>query len=129
MSSVITVRHRGNFNHLEKFLKKMDSRTFYEILNKYGQMGVEALSAATPVDSGKTAASWTYEIRNEGGNLTLGWTNGNVSNGWFNVALMLQLGHGTRNGGWVAGRDYINPALQGVFDRFIEEIWREVTSA
>ena len=92
-------------------------------------MGVDALAAATPVDSGKTAASWTYEIRNEGGSIALGWNNGNVSNGWFNVALMLQMGHGTRNGGYVAGRDYINPALRGVFDQFIEEIWREVTSA
>ena len=129
MSSVFTVKQRGDFKHLEKFFKKMDNRTFYEILNKYGQMGVDVLAAATPMDSGKTAASWTYEIRNEGGNIALGWNNGNVSNGWFNVALMLQMGHGTRNGGYVAGRDYINPALQGVFDQFIEEIWREVTSA
>lgn len=129
MSNVFTVKQRGDFKHLEKFFKKMDNRTFYEILNKYGQMGVDALAAATPVDSGKTAASWSYEIRNEGGNLVLGWTNGNVSNGWFNVAIMLQLGHGTRNGGWVVGRDYIGPALQKSFDLFVQEIWREVTSA
>lgn len=129
MRGVITVRHKGSFVHLEKFLKKMDSKTFYEILNKYGQMGVDALSAATPVDSGKTAASWSYEIRDEGENIVLGWINSNVSDGWFNVALMLQLGHGTRNGGYVTGTDYINPALQSLFERFVDEIWREVTTA
>lgn len=126
--NVITVKQKGDFKFLENFLQKMRDKKLNAVLNKYGQMGVEALSAATPKKTGTTAASWTYEIREEGGNLVLGWSNGNVSKGWFNVALMLQLGHGTRNGGYVTGIDYINPALKPIFDGYAEEMWREVTS-
>ena len=128
MSNVITVKKKGDFKILENYLQKMRDRKLDRVLNKYGQMGVDALAAATPKKTGTTAASWSYEIKEEGGNLVLSWTNSNVSKGWFNVALMIQMGHGTRNGGYVAGIDYINPALKPVFETFAQEMWREVTS-
>ena len=98
------------------------------ILNKYGKMGVSALAAATPVDTGKTADSWIYEIETSKDSYTITWSNTNVNN-HVNIALILQYGHATRNGGYVSGRDYINPALQPVFDQIAEEAWREVTSS
>lgn len=129
MSNVITVKQKGDFKHLDRFFRKMKEDWIMSLLDTYGKKGVIALSAATPVDSGKTAASWTYEVRKEGSGYVLGWNNGNVSNGWFNVAIMLQMGHGTRNGGYVAGRDYINPALQPIFDQIAQDAWMEVVNA
>lgn len=96
------------------------------ILDKYGKQGVSALSSATPVDSGLTANSWTYEIENKGDQVTIFWGNTNVNKG-VNIAVILQYGHGTRNGGYVAGRDYINPAIRPVFDAIANEAWKEVT--
>ena len=91
-------------------------------------MGVDALAAATPVDTGKTAASWTYEIEKKNGSYSIVWLNTNV-NKYVNIALILQYGHGTRNGGYVKGRDYINPAIQPIFDKIAEDAWREVTDS
>lgn len=125
---MITFTQRGGFYRIEKFFKKMKNRSYMNILNKYGKEGVEALSAATPVDSGKTAASWSYEIEFSGDSIILSWSNSNV-NKYVNIAVILQYGHGTGTGGYVQGRDYINPAMQPVFDRIAEEAWKEVTSA
>ena len=97
------------------------------MLVRYGREGVAALSAATPKDSGLTAASWDYEITHNGKETTIAFTNSNVRNG-VNIAIILQYGHGTRNGGYVAGRDYINPAIQPIFDKMANEAWREVTN-
>ena len=102
----------------------MSKRQYLQIFNKYGQKGVQALSSATPVDSGKTASSWNYEIRGT----SIYWTNDNINKG-VNIAVILQYGHGTRNGGYVQGRDYINPAIRPIFDSMVDEIWKEVTSA
>ena len=124
----ITFRHRGNFNNTERFLKKAQKSDFFKHLEVYGQMGVDALASATPVDSGLTADSWSYEISKNADDLAIYWTNSNVEKGYFNIALMLQLGHGTRNGGYVEGRDYINPAIQPIFDKIAEDAWREVKS-
>ena len=125
---MVSFKHRGNFNHLEKFLNKMKNRNYLNILDKYGQLGVEALAANTPVDTGKTAESWTYEIERTSSKTTISWLNTNVNNG-VNVAVILQYGHGTGTGGYVQGRDYINPAMRPVFDKIAEEAWKEVVDA
>ena len=99
-----------------------------QILERYAQMGVSALASATPVDSGKTASCWGYEIEASGEDATIYWTNTNQNKGVY-IAVILQYGHGTGTGGYVQGRDYINPAIRPVFDKIAEEAWREVTSA
>lgn len=124
---MITVRSRGNFDKTEKFLKKSLGRDYRTILEKYAQLGVQELSKATPVDTGLTAASWGYEIIQNKDYLSIQWNNYNVQRG-INIALIIQYGHATKNGAWVEGRDYINPALRSVFDGLAESAWKEVTS-
>jgi len=125
---MIKLTTKGNFNHTERFLKKMSKAEFYKVLDKYGQKGVQALSTATPVDTGKTAESWNYYIKKTKTSAYIYWTNSNVNNG-VNIAIILQYGHGTRNGGYVQGRDYINPAMRLIFDEMANAVWEEVTSA
>ena len=120
------VTSEGNSDKTMKYLQKMKKIDFKPILSKYGQMGVSALSAATPRDDGSTAASWGYEIVNEHGSVTLYWTNTDQNAGVY-IAVILQYGHGTGTGGYVAGRDYINPAIRPVFDQIADAAWREVT--
>lgn len=118
--------HKGNFKKTEKLLKKSLGKDYRSVLEKFAQQGVRALSAATPVDTGVTAASWSYEIIQNEGSLSVVWKNSNVQKG-VNIALLLQYGHGTRNGGYVIGRDYINPALKPLFDAMADAAWKEVT--
>ena len=125
--SIITISHRGDFSKTLKFLRKLRDKRFLDKLNKYGQMGVDALRQATPKRSGKTADSWSYTVETSGSSATIIWTNSN-QNGYFNVAVGIQYGHGTRNGGYVQGIDYINPAMRPIFDQIAEEIWAEVIS-
>ena len=125
---MIEFTQKGDFNNLEKLLNKILGKKYLNILAKYGQMGVAVLSAATPVDSGQTATSWNYEIIQNGGETKLVFTNSNINKG-VNIAVILQYGHGTGTGGYVQGRDYINPAVQPVFDKLAEELWREVAKA
>lgn len=122
---MITINHYGDFKKLTNFLEKMKRMFDVSMLDKYGREGVAALSAATPVDSGKTASSWTYEIKDIKDGVSLTFNNTNIQNG-VSIAIILQYGHGTRNGGWVEGRDYINPAIQPVFDELANEAWKEV---
>ena len=125
----INFEHSGNFNHLEKFLTKTlhMSPLIRPILEKYGKRGVEALKEATPIDTGKTADSWTYEIiKDKDNKYEIVWSNTNVVDGWANVAILLQYGHATRNGGFVKGTDYINPAIEKVFQGMADEAWEEV---
>lgn len=122
----IGITQRGSFKRTEKLLKKTLGRDYISILDKYGQRGVSALSAATPVDTGDTAACWDYEIIQNGSTISIVWNNYNINRG-VNIAVILQYGHATRSGGWVEGRDYINPALQPIFDQLAEEAWKEVT--
>lgn len=117
---------RGGFKDTERWLEKM-SRNDFVNFEKYGQMGVDALRSTTPVDSGKTAESWTYEISEEDGVLRLDFLNTNI-NKHVNIAIILQYGHGTGTGGYVAGRDYINPAVQPVFDKIVAEAVKEVAN-
>lgn len=123
---MITVRHEGNFENTTSFLNRMQNRNHRSILEKYAKQGVEALSSATPVKTGKTAQSWSYEIVYKDGRYEIHWTNSNINNG-VNIALILQYGHGTRRGGYVKGIDYINPALRQTFDAMTNELWGEVT--
>ena len=123
---MISFRHKGDFSNLEKFLKNASKGARAIDLDKYGQEGVAALASATPVDTGKTASSWSYEIREEKGQTILSFNNSNIQNG-VPIAIILQYGHGTGTGGWVQGRDYINPAIQPIFDELANKAWREVT--
>jgi hypothetical protein len=123
----IVFRHRGNFNRFEKYLKKSVVAMILEKMKKYGEEGVEALKAATPVETGETASAWRYEITKNGSMYSLTFHNDNVVNGWFNVAIMLDVGHGTGTGGWVEGLGYIDPAVQPIFEQMAHDLWLEVT--
>lgn len=124
---MVTFKHHGNFNNTKRFFKRAAEARFLQNLNRYGQEGVAALAAATPVESGKTASSWYYEIRRSRSSFAIHWGNSHVNNG-VNIAVIIQCGHGTGTGGYVAGRDYINPAIQPIFDKIAENVWKEVTS-
>ena len=124
--SIIKFTQRGSFNNTERYLRRQKTSNISQILNKYGAIGVTALSTATPVDSGLTAASWYYEVVERSGYYSIRWFNRNRQNG-SNVAILLQYGHGTRNGGYVQGRDYIMPAIRPVFDQILAEVEKEVT--
>lgn len=119
---------RGDFKNTERFLRKMSSVDIASALKSLASEGVRALASATPMDSGLASTSWGFEITRSRTSTTITWTNSDVESG-FPVAIMLQYGHGTRNGGYVKGRDYINPAMQPVFDKIAEEAWKVVTSA
>lgn len=123
--SMITVHHKGSFSNLEKMLQQSMGRRYRHVLEKYARAGVEALAAATPKDTGETAASWGYEIVEGDGILSIHWINSHVNKG-VNIALILQYGHGTGTGGYVQGVDYINPALKPVFDAMADAAWEEV---
>lgn len=120
--------HRGDLSASMRFLNALKNKNFLKHLDKYGREGVKALSLATPVDTGKTADSWNYEIHYYKGGASIVWTNSNVNKG-ENIAVLLQYGHGTRNGGYVQGRDYINPALRPIFDKIADSAWKEVLNA
>ncbi len=124
---MIKLEQHGDFSKLSRYLEKAKHALRLGILDKYGRRGVEALSSATPVESGLTASSWYYEVKTDGyRSWTLSFWNSNVNDG-VPIAIILQYGHGTRNGGWVEGRDYINPAIQPIFDELVDDAWKEVT--
>lgn len=123
---MISITHKGGFNNAEKFLNKLIGRDYLNILSKYGERGVEALRANTPVNSGQTANAWGYEIESGFGKTTLWWTNSNFNKG-YNIAVILQYGHATRNGAYFEGVDYVNPALAEIFNNLADELWQEVT--
>lgn len=124
---MIKIKQSGNFNNTERFFKRAQKMDFFRNLEKYAREGVTALASATPVDSGTTAASWGYEIQKRHGKVSIYWTNSNINNG-VPIAVILQYGHGTNGGGYVQGRDYINPAIRPIFDKIAENAWKEVTS-
>lgn len=123
---MISFRQKGDFSQLTRFLEKSKEAVRLGDLDKYGREGVAALASATPVDSGETANSWYYKIVNRNGTATITFYNSNIQNG-VPIAIILQYGHGTGTGGWVQGRDYINPAIQPIFDQIANNAWREVT--
>jgi hypothetical protein len=125
--SAISITSTGSFSNTERFMAFLHGMSMKDVLAKYAQEGVDALAAATPVDSGITAESWSYEITGGSGNYEIAWTNSHQNEG-VQIAVILQYGHGTGTGGYVAGRDYINPAIRPIFDRIADEVWKEVTS-
>lgn len=123
---MIVVKTSGNFDRTEKFLKKISKGDIFKALSRYGQRGVNALSSSTPKRTGKTASSWDFEVEMTSTSYSIVWTNSNTNKN-VNIAVILQYGHGTRNGGYVRGIDYINPAMKPIFEQIADEAWKEVT--
>lgn len=125
--SVISFKQKGDFKKLDKYLKDVSKvAKLKSVFDKYGRAGVQALSSATPTETGLAASSWYYEIEQTSTSVKITFLNSDIEDG-FPVAIMLQYGHGTGTGGWVEGRDYINPAIQPIFDKLAEDVWKEVT--
>jgi hypothetical protein len=123
---MIRVHQKGDFSKVTRYLEKIKDDSRVGDLDKYGRAGVAALASATPIDSGLTASSWYYNIEKNGEKVTISFCNSNIQNG-VPIAIIIQYGHGTGTGGWVEGRDYINPSIQPIFDEIANEAWREVT--
>lgn len=123
---MISFRQKGDFSKLNRYLERVKESAKIGVLDKYGREGVAALASATPVETGKTASSWYYEIKRQNGSVSLEFKNSNIKDG-VPIAVILQYGHGTGTGGWVQGRDYINPAIQPIFDKIADAAWKEVT--
>ena len=121
----ISFRNKGDFHETFGFLKASINRAKWEKCWKYGEMGVQALRNATPVDTGLTRDSWNYEVEMGKDQIVITWTNSNVVKDWYNVAVMIQYGHATGGGGYVEGIDYINPALKPVFEKIADELWHD----
>ena len=124
---MISFRQKGDFSKLNRYLEKVKASARLSILDKYGREGVAALASVTPIDSGKTASSWYYKIDHQNGSASISFYNSNINEG-VPIAIILQYGHGTGNGGWVEGRDYINPAIQPIFDKIADDAWKEVSN-
>lgn len=125
---MLTIESKGSFRKTERFFKRMSRGEIFKALNEYGREGVIALSSATPKRTGTTAGSWDYTVKRGRGSTSITWTNYNENKG-VNIAIILQYGHGTGTGGYVRGRDYINPAIIPVFNRIADGVWKVVTSA
>jgi len=124
---VFGLKNSGNFKDTFDFLKRINPDNLYSDLDAYGQMGADALARATPTDSGLTSRSWGYRIKGSGTSVQIEWYNTNVNKG-VPIAIIIQYGHGTGTGGYVVGRDYINPAIRPVFDKIQDDIWKKVSS-
>ena len=124
---MITFVHKGDFKSTEKFLFKLYSHNFFDSLKYYAEKGVKALASVTPVDTGKTANSWGYEIKAEKDSVSIVWTNSNLAESGTPIALLIQYGHATGSGGYVQGTDYINPAIKPIFDEIEKGVWAEIT--
>lgn len=125
---MISLRLKPSQHKTERYLERLKKRDYFQVLDGCARKGVEALKAATPFRTGLTASSWSYEIAADGKGTTIYWTNSNVTRDGEPIAIMLQYGHGTGTGGYVVGRDYINPAIQPVFDNIAEEVWKAMIS-
>ena len=123
---MISFRQKGDFSKLNRYLERVKESAKIGVLDKYGREGVAALASATPVETGNTASSWYYEIKRQNGSVSIEFKNSNIKDG-IPIAVILQYGHGTGTGGWVQGRDYINPAIQPIFDKIADSAWKEVT--
>lgn len=123
---MIEFRQKGDFSKLNRYFERLKETANVGVLDKYGRAGVAALSSATPVNTGKTASSWYYDIKRQNGSVSIEFNNSNFNKG-VPIAIILQYGHGTGNGGWIQGRDYINPAIQPIFDQIANDAWKEVT--
>ena len=124
---MISVTTKGDFKNFNKFVKHMSRRDYLKIVEKYARLGVEALADATPMDTGETASLWDYEIYTTKRSTKIIWTNDNVTKDGTPIPILLQFGHATKDGGFVEGIDFINPALAPVFEKMVEQVWKEVT--
>lgn len=124
---MITIKQKGDFKNTERFLKRASKLEISKILKRYGEKGVAALAAATPSDTGNTAGLWNYEVRVTKNTASISWTNSQMA-GSVPLVILLQYGHGTGTGGYVQGRDFINPAVRPIFDDILREVWKEVTN-
>ena len=124
----VKLESSGSFKNMDKFLRTVSKGDIYRSLDKYARQGVTALSSATPLETGETKNSWGYEVKKSRGAYTITWTNGHTEDG-VPIAIILQYGHGTGTGGYVQGRDYINPAMKPIFDSIADNVWKAVTSA
>ncbi len=122
---MINIKCTGDFRNTTKFLEKASKMSVDDIMHKYGQSGVKALSAATPVDTGETASKWGYKIIKEKGSHSIVWTNDSINDG-VPIVILIQYGHGTKNGGYVSGVDFINPAIKDLMSNLADSIWKEV---
>lgn len=125
---MITAKAYGDFKDTYRYLKFLEDGEMFSGLDHYGRMGVDALARSTPIDTGETAHDWGYEVKVSPGRYIIYWFNTH-RNSNVNIAVIIQYGHGTGTGGWVEGRDYINPAMQPLFDKIVDEVWRQVRSA
>ena len=126
---MISVKSSGDYRRTRNWLLKNSRGDIFAKLDQFGRLGVDALSKATPVDTGETAHSWDYRIRKpRRGFYEIQWYNTH-GDGDTSVAILLQYGHGTKNGGYVQGRDYINPAMKSIFDKMIDDFWKEVKTS
>lgn len=125
--SMFKIRLKPHPHKTEKYLERLKRKEYYKVLESAAQRGVEALAAATPKRTGKTAASWSYEIETDGKGISIYWKNDNVTKDGDPIAILLQYGHGTGTGGYVTGRDYINPAIKPVFDSISDDVWKVMT--
>lgn len=123
--SILRMDVSGDYDDTMSWLKKLKFNHLINKLNKYGEMGVDALRDATPKRSGVTSESWSYEIVVKQEKVAIYWTNSNIVKGVC-IAVILQYGHGTRNGGYVQGVDYINPAMKPIFEEIENKIWKEL---
>jgi len=123
---MISFKHSGSFNKTDKFFKRVLFSDYLHIFNKYGVIGVNALSSVTPLDTGKTANSWGYKIQRSNKGISITWTNSNIVDG-IPVVILLQYGHVGKNGGYIQGLDFINPIMKPIFNKIIDDIWKEVT--
>lgn len=128
MGAVVTFSQKGDFSKTKKYLYRSKAQDFYSSIERLAQMGVDALASATPYDTGHTASCWTCNVKLSAKEVTIEWCNSNLNNNWFPVAIMLQYGHGTGTGGFVQGKDYINPAIQPIMDEIADAVWKEVCS-
>lgn len=123
----IKIKQKGNFSRTEMFFERCKNLFKLGVLDKYGREGVNALAMATPVDSGITAASWRYKVTYTKGSVSIEWYNDNDTKTGIPIVVLIQYGHGTRNGGYVRGNDFINPAMKPIFDKIADALWKEVT--
>jgi hypothetical protein len=124
--TLITISSKGSFSNTEKFLKRSIISNYNSIFEKYGKEGVRLLSSATPVDTGKTSESWTYEVKKSKSGISIEWSNSNVVNG-VPIAIIIQYGHATQNGAYIQGQDYINPVIKPLFDKLTDNLWKDVS--
>ena len=130
MARIVSITSKGSFKNIDGFFRWAKRKNFRKELEYYGERGVEALALETPVDTGLTAASWSYEIEQNHDSFAIYWKNTALSDGGQTpIVILIQYGHGTHNGGYVQPHDFVNPVTKAIFEEIADQIWKEVVSA